>query len=187
MFATVPEIVTFTSASFASTFCMFAETAVPSTTAPKLSVIPPAEKSTVAAFVASAIAAPDAAVAVSFTVMVSAFVAFDAASDVKPSRSAELPSIVAVTVPVVAFISAFRPVTLPALMFATVPEIVTFTSASFASTFCMFAETAVPSTTAPKLSVIPPAEKSTVAAFVASAIAAPDATVAVSLTVMVYA
>ena len=111
MFATVPEIVTFTSASFASTFCMFAETAVPSTTAPKLSVIPPAEKSTVAAFVASAIAAPDAAVAVSFTVMVSAFVAFDAASDVKPSRSAELPFTVAVTVPVVAASNAFMSVT----------------------------------------------------------------------------
>ena len=75
------------------------------------SLTPAAEKSTVEAFVAAAIAAPCAAVTASSTVIVSAFVAAEDPFAVKLASSAAFPSIVAVTVPVVAARMAFRSVT----------------------------------------------------------------------------
>ena len=97
-----------------------------------------------------------------------------------------MPSIVAVTVPVVAFINAFRSVTSWALASAIAPVTLTLMSPSFATVASKSSDVVPsPSTRLPNASLTPAAEKSTVAAFVEATINAPCAAVTASSTVIV--
>ena len=164
---------------------VFAPSAIYVANAP---VNPAAEKSTVVADVASIIALPWVTVAASSTTIVNAHVACPFVPlAVKSSNSAALPSIVAVTVPVVEAITLFTCATWSAVISSNAGVI---TILIFVSLFliavrlacAVFAPSAIYVANAP---VNPAAEKSTVATDVASTIFLPCATVATSSTVIV--
>ena len=148
-------------------------------------VNPAVEKSTVATDVASTIALPWVTVAASSTTIVYVQVADWLVFAVKSSNSAELPSIVACTIPVVVSPIAFICVILSALAFAIVSDTTIFTSASLVTICVKLAWTALPFNIFANSSFTPVAEKSTVALIVAFAMVLPCSTVTTSLTIIV--